>query len=243
MIARGLRQLVGMALGIAGVVLSSWGLFHLVRQPSCGSDGSGTYGPPCPDDVVWWILALIGSAVVLLPLAIAVAGRRRDGGASLLFAPVFAVTPICLVAAVVVSLVGQSADPDTHWVGWMIAGIAGLFLLLSVRAAIAARRRARSASPGRGASGKIRTSGGPPVPPAPSKPAAARRSAQPVQAAPGDGSISQLAGQLQQIAQAKRAAVDDTLAQRLKRLDELLASGLISRAEHAKRRTEILDEI
>ncbi|HWV87218.1 MAG TPA: SHOCT domain-containing protein [Capillimicrobium sp.] len=213
-----LRTLIGMALGVAGVALPAWGLFHLVRQPSCGSDGITTVGPPCPDEIVWWILAIVGSAVVLVPLAIGIAGRGPSGRMRL-FGPILLAEPIALVAAVVVSLVGASSDPDTHWVGWVVLGVAGVILLFSLPGIVRMAMR----------------------PPAYSSLRA------PLAVAAGDpeaaAQIAQLAGQLQQVADAKEAAARDRLAERLRRLDELRAAGTISAEEHRRRRAEILDEV
>jgi len=213
-----LRTLIGMALGVAGVALPAWGLFHLVRQPSCGSDGITTVGPPCPDEIVWWILAMVGSAVVLVPLAIGIAGRGADGRMRL-FGPILLAEPIALVAAVVVSLVGASSDPDTHWVGWVVAGVGGVILLLSLPGIVRAATR----------------------------PPPANVLHAPLAAAAGDpeaaAKIAQLAGQLQRVAEAKGAAARDDLAERLRRLDELRASGAISAEEHRRRRDEILKEV
>jgi len=214
---RALRILVGMALGAAGVAAPAWALFHLVRQPPCGSDGETTVGPPCPDEFVWWVLAIIGSVVVLIPLAVWIAGRGRDGRL-LLLGPIIAVEPIALAAAVVVSHVGASSDPDTHWVGWLVAGLAALMSVVAVRAL--ARMGAHRQ----------------PMTPA-ARPAVGAADPQP------PPQVAVLAAQLRQVAAAKQAAARDDLAARLRRLDELRAAGAISAEEHARRRDEILDEV
>lgn len=116
---RALRQLAGAALGVAGVALPAWAIFHLIRQPSCGDVGQAA----CPDEVGVWIGVLIGSVVVLLPLAILVAGSDRVTGRRLLAGPIFLLAPLAFVAGIVVSLVGASADDGTRWVGIVVGGI------------------------------------------------------------------------------------------------------------------------
>jgi hypothetical protein len=234
-VIRFLRALIGSALGLVVVTAPSWGLFHLVRQSSCGTILAPT---GCPDDVGLWIAALVVSTTVVAPLAVLLAGRDRDGGPWLL-GPLIVLVPVGLVAGVVVSFVGVSADPGTRWVGILIGGVVGLLTLLGIRAAIAGRRRAAyrrgtERRPGAGAPrGRPAPSSPPPTPP-PQRPAAAPdlRTQQ----------LGTLAAQLTRVAAAARTG-PDTVAPRLKHLDELRRSGLITDDEHASRRREILAEI
>lgn len=119
-----LRQITGALLALAGVVLPSWAIFHLVRTPSCGDNGT-----TCPDEVGLWILALVGAVTILIPLGVTLAGRDRVTGRILLLAPVAWLAPLAFVAGIVVSLVGSSADPDTRWVGLVIGGVAAIIVL------------------------------------------------------------------------------------------------------------------
>lgn len=201
---RAVRQLVGAAIGVAAVALPAWAMFHLIRQGSCGDVGQAT----CPDEVGLWILALVGSFVVLCPAAIFIAGSDRATGQLLLLGPILLLTPLSFVAGIVVSLVGESADPDSQWIGWVLGGIAALIL---IRVVI----------------GLVRRLGRAPT-----------LTAHPVQAA----QMQTLATALQQV-QAAKATPDPGLAARLRRLDELHASGVIDDAERRRRRDEILAEI
>ncbi|HEY8582727.1 MAG TPA: SHOCT domain-containing protein [Capillimicrobium sp.] len=225
--SRAIRQLLGCALGIVGVVAPAWGLFHIVRTPQCGSDGVATYGGPCPDEMGLWIVAIVVSCTVVLPLAIGVAGSVQPGS-SLLLGPVLVMTPLCAIAAVAFSLAGPSSDPDTRWVGWLFAGILGLIVLRVLWATV--KRLARP-DPEPAAA----TAAGVALPmPMPTRQQHAK-------------AMASLADQLSQVAEAKRIAArvtaDDGLTARLRRLDELRAAGAISPAEHAARRQEILDEV
>jgi hypothetical protein len=222
-----LRALVGSALGLVVVTAPSWGLFHLVRQGSCGTLRTAA----CPDDVGLWIVAIVVSVTVGAPLAIAIGGRGR-GGSPWLLGPLLVLVPVGLLAGAVVSLVGVSADPDTRWVGILIGGLAGLLTLLGLRGAIVGRRRAAHLQ----ATQRQRAA------------VAARRPAPPPQrpAAPDlrTQQLGILAAQLTRVAEAAVArGGPDTVAPRLKRLDELRQSGLITEEEHAARRREILAEI
>lgn len=206
---RAVRQLAGCVIGVAGVVLPAWAIFHLIRQPSCGETG-----PACPDEVGVWILALIGAILVLIPLSVVLAGRDRATGRVLLLGPVIVLAPLAFIAGVVVSLVGQSSDPDSRWVGFVLGGLAVL-IMLRVIVGIA-RRVARATT--------VTT--------------------HPVQAAEAAAQMATLASTLEQVKQAKRAPKPDAdLAARLRRLDELHAAGAIDSDEHRRRRDEILAEI
>lgn len=136
---RGLRQLVGGAIGVAGVVLPAWAIFHLIRQGSCGDVGL----PTCPDEVGLWILSLVGAVTVLSPAAIFIAGRDRATGQVLLLAPILVLSPLAFVAGIVVSLVGASADPDSQWIGFVLGGIAAL---IGIRVVIGVGRRVARAT-------------------------------------------------------------------------------------------------
>ncbi len=227
---RALRTLVGGALGLVAVVAPAWGIYHLLRQPSCG-DG----GPACPDEVGLWIVAIVVSATIVAPVAIFVAGRLAPLHPPWLLVPILVMSPLCFVAGVVVSLVGPTADPDTRWVGILIGGLTAL-LLARVAWGLARRARRRRASAPLGATLSTMASL--------QSTAADAAAAKPAKAADrGGATMATLAGQLAQIAEAKAAAQDDDVAARLRRLDELRAAGLINPDEHAARRREILDEI
>jgi hypothetical protein len=121
------RQTIGGLVALAGVVLPSWAIFHLVRTPSCGENGT-----TCPAEVGLWIVALVCAVTFLIPIGVAVAGRDRVSGRVLLLAPVAWLAPLAFVAGIVVSLAGPSADPDTRWVGIVIGGVAAIVVLAAV---------------------------------------------------------------------------------------------------------------
>jgi hypothetical protein len=212
---RVLRQLVGGALGVAGVALPGWAMFHLIRQGSCGDVGQAA----CPDEVGLWILSLVGAVTVLCPAAIFIAGRDRVTGRVLLLGPIMVLTTLSFVAGIVVSLVGASADPGTQWIGYVLGAIA---VLIFVRVAIWLVRSVRSAMPHLTA-----------------HPTSAAEMQQLATA------LSQVqATRAPKVAKpAKAPKPDPDLAARLRKLDELHAAGVIDDAEHRRRRDEILAEI
>jgi hypothetical protein len=210
-----IRALTGMAFGLVAVVAPAWGLYHLLRTPSCGSDGYSTFGPPCPGELALWILGIVLSLTILAPIAIGVAGRQ-GGDKPVLLVPIIGLIPLGMAAGAIVSGLGPSSDPDTRWVAIAGAAIVGLVV---VRVLIGMARRA----------GRRRV---------PSTAVPAGRVSPPPPA-----SIATLHDQLAQIAQASEQAQAEGLASRLRRLDELRAEGSITAAEHAERRREILDEV
>jgi hypothetical protein len=135
----------------------------------------------------------------------------------LLLAPVIVLAILSFVAGIVVSLVGASADPDTQWIGYVLGGIA---LLIVVRFVVGLVRHARSV-----------------LPQLTSRPATMAQ-------------MQELATALSQV-QATRAPqtrkmiaqLDPDLVTRLRKLDDLLAAGVIDDDEHHRRRDEILSEI
>ncbi|UGS38743.1 hypothetical protein [Capillimicrobium parvum] len=227
-----IRALTGMAIGLVSVVAPSWGLYHLLRTPSCGSDGYSTFGPPCPDDVALWILGIVLSLTILAPLAIGLAGRQGTD-APVLLVPIIGLIPLGMVTGAIVSGLGPSADPDTRWIAIVGAAITALIVLrvLLGFARGAGRRRAERAErapavPAHELAGMAAVA------------ATARKAS-----APPAVSIATLHDQLAQIADAAKQPEDGGLSVRLQRLDELRAAGSITAAEHAQRRQEILDEI
>jgi hypothetical protein len=212
---RVLRQVVGGALGVAGVALPGWAMFHLIRQGSCGDVGQAA----CPDEVAVWILSLVGAVTLLCPAAIFIAGRDRATGRILLLGPIMVLTTLSFVAGIVVSLVGASADPGTQWIGYVLGAIA---VLIFVRVAIWLVRSVRSAMPHLTA-----------------HPTSAAEMQQLATA------LSQVqATRAPKVAKpAKAPKPDPDLAARLRKLDELHGAGVIDDAEHRRRRDEILAEI
>lgn len=215
-----IRAVTGMAIGLVAVVAPAWGLYHLLRTPSCGSDGSIVIGPPCPDELALWVLGIVLSLTILAPVAIGVAGRQ-GGDAPVLLLPIIGLIALGMVSGAIVSGLGPSSDPDTRWVAIIGAAIVALIV---VRAVIGMARKARRRRER-------------PVSAAPTAAAAKPASS------PPPASIAVLHDQLSQIAEASEQAQADELASRLRRLDELRAAGSITSAEHAERRREILDEI
>jgi hypothetical protein len=75
-----LRVVIGLAICGAAVVAVDWGLYHLVRTGSCGTDENGfSVGPPCPPETAGHIMALIFGVFAGL-IGIGIYAARGDGG-------------------------------------------------------------------------------------------------------------------------------------------------------------------
>jgi hypothetical protein len=215
-VTRVVRIVVGMALGLVAVVAPAWGIFHLVRQGSCGDVGQSA----CPDATGTWIIAIVLSATIAGPLAVLIAGSDRRGVPWLL-GPVIGMFTVGLLAGVGVSLAGTSADDGTEWMGIVILGIGAIVTFGLVRGVLLALIRTPAAS---------RTGPMPAPPPSKRIPP------------PRDQQLAQLSTQLRAVLR-DRTSATESVAHRLRRLTDLLDAGLITRDEHDARRREILDEV
>jgi hypothetical protein len=75
-------MLGGLLVAGVSVVLFDFGLFHIVRTPSCGSNGTSYAGPPCPPGTGGYILSLIGGIFGGLIGIGLFAARGRKGSAA-----------------------------------------------------------------------------------------------------------------------------------------------------------------
>jgi hypothetical protein len=72
--------LIGLVICGIAVVAFDWGLYHVIRTGSCGTDENGfSIGPPCPPETGGHILAMIGGVFAGLA-GIAIYGTRGEGG-------------------------------------------------------------------------------------------------------------------------------------------------------------------
>lgn len=59
-------SLLGMAMVLVSLVLTTWAMYHLMRTGSCGSNGVYVSTRPCPAGTGGHVLALMGGIVLAL---------------------------------------------------------------------------------------------------------------------------------------------------------------------------------
>lgn len=230
-----LRLVVGVLLIAVSIILSAAALYGLTRTGSCGATGAAVAIRECPEGTGTQVLVLIASIFVMpfAGMAIAPTGRVFLGGVW------WCLVWIAMGGAALVAGYGPAAPPGAEdgalGVGITFLAIGGLSLIGAVVTGVLATRgmsraelRARSSGPPKKTKPKPKPSPSP-------APAATDQFA--------DRQMSTLAQQLGSVAKARSATQDDPLAARLRKLDELRTAGLITDAEHAARREEILDEV
>jgi hypothetical protein len=105
--------IIGLVIAGGSVVAVDWGLYHLVRTGSCGTDENGfSVGPPCPPETGGHIIALVfgifaGLAGVGLYAARGKGGRPSRVG---LGAVMWCLLWVTLAAAVALAAFGPAAD-------------------------------------------------------------------------------------------------------------------------------------
>jgi hypothetical protein len=67
---RVVRAVVGLAMIAAGALLATWAIYNLIRIGNCASGGPYVSARPCPPGTELKILALVGSAFMLLAGAV-----------------------------------------------------------------------------------------------------------------------------------------------------------------------------
>lgn len=221
-----LLRLLLAALMIGGsIVLAAAMIYELTRTGTCGAPAGAVAIRECPEGTGGQVLLLI-LAIFVIPFAgmgIAPTGRVFLGGVWWCF------VWIAMGSAAFVAGYGPAAPPGAEdgalGVGITFVAIGGLSLVGVVVAGFLARNQPSTQ--------EIRA-----------RLEASSRPKQPAKPRPAPPSpMETLAGQLETIAQARRSSEDDPIAARLRKLDELHTAGLITGAEHAARRREILDEV
>jgi hypothetical protein len=229
---------IGLALFAGGLTFLTYGIAQAVETGSCGTDEYGnSVGPPCPEGFGPMILLTILGAFVALGGAALFSARERGTG------PVAVVSGLGKFfllaipgagAAVVFGLVDLQAD-DTRPGREIVFLAAGLVLLVSVPLLIRGRRKAASQS--RPAlAGQLTDV----LAQVQAQRAAdeSTRAAEPVRPTPAANEASPAAEPVR--ATPARA---EEIAARLRQLDQLRGTGIMSDDEYAERRRQILSEL
>jgi hypothetical protein len=242
---------LGVAVSAAAVAAISWGTFALTSQSLC-APGDDRLGCELGGDRLAAVMAV--AFFVAIPLGSNLFAWRsspRGGGLGLL-AIALGLTGACGAALTVgIGSPGTSAELPGLLTGILLAIVAPFVLLgglvttfsnLDPRAralavakahsARAAAREPRADTDGNGGSVSLRST----VIDGRADP----RAANDALAAVG---LGDLAAQLSQIAAARARTDGDSVATKLRQLDDLRASGLLTPEEHARKRRELLDAI
>lgn len=232
--------LLGVAISSAAVAVVAWCTYALTRVSLCTPE-DGSLG--CARDTGQLGIAIALAIFLAIPIGSKLFARRRRPRGSVLGPLALGLAITAAGGAALWSALGSAGGTGTaEAVGYAVGAtllsigpfvlFGGLFAVGSRGDANAARIAELQANGYR--SGEIAERL------AAEKAAAAGVS--PVQPSPA-ASVGTLAAQLSAIAAARARASGDDVATRLRRLDDLRASGLLSPAEHAAKRAEILSEI
>lgn len=228
-----IRRVVGLALALTALVAGCWGLYHAVRTGTCGSGGPYVSARPCPQDTGLYILALVGGIFAMI-IAVPIYGSSRRPGRLGLGLVMWILGFTLAGGTALFAAFGPAASgrSDSELGAAIVAAVLipmGVAPLLAVPF-LWGRPRASSSASGSGFSGfgGAGAASGPPGggwPQAPSPP--------PPPPLPGRGSGG---------AQPSERPVGDAL-DRLRRLGELRAAGVLSEAEFEAQKERLLKEI
>lgn len=251
--------LLGVALSAAAVAVISWCTYALTRVSLC-EPGSG--GLACETEPARLGIAIAVALFVAIPVGSKLYARRKaPRGAPL--GPLAIGLALCAAGgAALWSALGSGSESDvTTAVGLGVAApllSVGLFAVIAGFSALSAKGDAQAAriaalkESGRSTAeimealagqDRARGDGRPGTGGADGARAGAGRDAPSAAATPQTIAIGTLAEQLSQIAAARERTGGDALAARLRQLDDLRASGLLSAEEHAAKRREILEAL
>jgi hypothetical protein len=104
-------SLLGMLVCLASLLIMSWAIYHLVRTGTCASGGPYVSARPCPSDTGVKILGLIGSIFGLLigGAIYAARGSRGHGGGTIGMGVIlWALLFICLAVSTFVAAYGPA---------------------------------------------------------------------------------------------------------------------------------------
>ncbi len=225
------RSLLGMAICLASLLFMTWAIYHLVRTGTCASGGPYVSARPCPAGTGAKIVGLIGSIFGLLIGGGIYATRGGKGEGTLGMGVVlWALLFVSLAVATFVAAYGPANNHDpgarTAAIVLMIVFLPmGLIPLIGAVGFGGARRRASSPSP----AGHYPK----PAPPQypftipPARPAGSSPVVSTITSA-GPGADAGSAGDI---------------AGRLRKLDELRDTGLLTEEEFEAKKAELLREL
>lgn len=217
-------SVLGMLVCVVSLVVMTWALYHLVRTGTCASGGPYVSARPCPSDTGTKILGLMGSIFALLIGGgiYAARGNRGHGGGTLGMGVVlWSLLFISLAVATFVAAYGPANNdaPGAKSAAIILAIVflpMGIFPLLGTVGFGIGRKRLKGK-----VSEAVKRYPTPAPPPVDFSPRPVPTGATP--AAP--------------------ATLSGDVADRLRKLDELRDSGLLTEEEFAAKKTELLKEL
>jgi hypothetical protein len=239
-----IRALLGIVLAAAAVTAIAWCTWALTRVSRC-TPADETLGCELAGEGLSVSIAI--AFLVVIPLASVIFAGRTKPRSSHLGLLAIGLSITCAGGAGLTSALGSgSGDTTVEWIGYGVAGAGLTFGPLLLLGGIATTSRRGPVAAVREQSDKVLAANGGDL----SKSLAAVRAAQQSGAvragAPRDQQqlqLGALAAQLSQIANARERTGGDAIAARLRQLDDLRASGLLSPEEHTRKRREVLDQI
>jgi hypothetical protein len=222
---------IGLALFAGGLTFLTYGIAQAVETGSCGTDEYGnSVGPPCPEGFGPMILLTILGAFVALGGAAVFSARERGAGSFAVVSGLgkfFSLAIPAAGAAVVFGLVDLQAG-DTRPGREIVFLAAGLVLLISVPLLIRGRR-VPAAQPPPALAGQLTDV----LAQVQAKRAADESSpaAEPVRTTPAAEPVRATPARAEEI------------AARLRQLEQLRGTGIMSDDEYAERRRQILSEL
>jgi Short C-terminal domain len=221
-------SLLGMLVSLASLLLMTWALYHLVRTGTCASGGPYVSARPCPSDTGAKILGLTGSIFTLLIGGGIYAARGGKGyGATLGMGVVlWSLLFISLALATFVAAFGP-ANNDAPGAKTAAIILALVFLPMGILPLIGAVGFGAGRKRFFGGSDKPRTYPRPAPPDMPFSIPPARPPAAPAAA----------------VSSSAPGAQAGDVAARLRKLDELRDSGLLTDDEFEAKKAEILREL
>lgn len=240
------RALLGIVLAAGAVTVVAWCTWALTRVSLC-TPADETLA--CEVRSEGFAIAIAVSIFAVIPLASGIFAGRTKPRSSHLGLLAIGLALVAAGGAALWSALGEAPGTSTtEAIGYGVAAptiAIGLFFVLAGIATTGSRRthsevRAVSDAVLRANGGDLHRSMAA-VRAAKQSGGAAGRAAS--SSTPKEIQLGTLAAQLSQMANAKERTGGDAIAARLRQLDDLRASGLLSVEEHARKRREVLDQI
>jgi hypothetical protein len=226
-------SLLGMLLCLVSLLLMTWALYHLVRTGTCASGGPYVSARPCPSDTGAKILGLMGGIFGLLiggAVYAARGGRGRGGGTLGMGVVLWSLLFISLAVATFVAAYGP-ANNDAPGAKTAAVILAIVFLPMAILPLLGAV--------GFGAGRKRLFGGGGDAPRVYPKPAPPPMDFSP---RPAGTPVSPFSPPAAPPSSAPGAQAGD-VATRLRKLDQLRDSGLLTDEEFEAKKADILREL
>lgn len=242
------RALLGIVLAAGAVTVVAWCTWALTRVSLCTPADESL---ACEVRSEGFAIAIALSFFVVIPLASGIFAGRTKPRSSHLGLLAIGLALVAAGGAALWSALGEAPGTSTtEAIGYGVAAPTIAIGLFFVLAGIATTGSRMSAAQVRAQSNAVLAANGGDLRRSMAAVRAAQRSGGGTSGSAGGGSgtpkeiqLGTLAAQLSQMASAKERTGGDAIAARLRQLDDLRASGLLSVEEHARKRREVLDQI